>query len=151
MKKGHVIFDCDGTLIKSDGKLFPEIKDLLQKLKAKGHELYIWTGRDRVSTQRLLQENEIHSYFFDMRCADDASPKPNPEGPIQMLIGIDHENVVIVGDSFADVLGAKNYKCRSIGAVWDRDVKADVLREMGADFIAQTPIDCLEILNIWWG
>jgi phosphoglycolate phosphatase len=151
MKKGHVIFDCDGTLVKADGKLYPEIKDLLINLKAEGHELYIWTGRDRSSTQRLLRENEIQSYFFDMRCSDDVSPKPNPEGPEQLLAGIVTDKVVVIGDSFADILGAKNFKCRSIGAGWDLDAKIALLREMGADSIATSPLECNEILKLWWG
>jgi len=150
MKKGHVIFDCDGTLIKTDGKLYPEIKDLLIELKSQGHELYIWTGRDRQSTQRLLQENEIHSYFFDMRCSDDVSPKPNPEGPHQMLEGVETDKVVIIGDTFADILGAKNFPCRSIGAAWDQSAKVEVLKEMGADSIVKSPLECSKILKTWW-
>ena len=40
----NIYFDIDNTLISHDGQLRPGVHDVFHRLKANGHELYIWSG-----------------------------------------------------------------------------------------------------------
>lgn len=149
MTKKHIIFDCDGTLVdtsKSKYSLFPGIKELLLKL----HEssiLYVWTARDRLSTLRLLKEFGIHHLFEEFCTMDDAFPKPHIGG-LEHLVGeAAKESVCVIGDTTNDILGARAFGVKSIGAVWNNQSHPAVLQEAGADFIASYPMECLDFID----
>ena len=40
----NIFFDCDYTIITSDGRLRPGVRELFHRLKDDGHILYIWSG-----------------------------------------------------------------------------------------------------------
>ena len=40
----NVFFDVDYTLIADDGSLRPHVKEVFEKLKEDGHDIYIWSG-----------------------------------------------------------------------------------------------------------
>lgn len=146
----HVIFDCDGTLMDTSQysyTLFPGIKDLIIDL-SKDCELYVWTARDRLSTFRYLKEFEIIQYFSEISTPDDALAKPNSEG-IRSLVGAyDKASVCMIGDSSADILGAKNYGVISIGATWGRNTDTESLITSGADFIVSDPAECSKLIRL---
>ncbi|MFY7993239.1 MAG: HAD family hydrolase [Bacteriovoracaceae bacterium] len=146
----HVIFDCDGTLIDTSQyrySLFPGIKDLIIDL-SKDCELYVWTARDRLSTLRYLKEFEIIQYFSEISTPDDALAKPNSEG-IRRLVGAhDKTSVCMIGDSSADIVGAKNFGVMSIGANWWINTDTESLITSGADFIVSDPVDCSKLIRL---
>lgn len=145
----HVVFDCDGTLIDTSQfkyKAFPEIKELLSEL-SKNYKLYVWTARDRLSTQRILSDLELIQYFEAICTADDAPPKPNVTGLAQLVGTFSKSSICVIGDTSFDVLGAKNFNVLAIGAAWNSHVRSEVLLEAGADFIATRPFDCSNIIQ----
>jgi len=50
---------------------------------------------------------------------------------------------VVIGDTSNDIMGAKHFGVKSIGAVWNQQASSFVLKETGADFVAKTPAECL--------
>ncbi len=56
---------------------------------------------------------------------------------------MDKGQVWIIGDTTHDILGAKNYGAKSIGACWNKAVKPEQLKLAGADFLSHTPKECL--------
>jgi phosphoglycolate phosphatase len=148
MKK-HIIFDCDGTLLDTSGfkyKLFPQIKELLEELSI-GNCLYVWTARDRLSTQRILGELGVLKYFDTLCCVDDSIPKPHISG-LQLLVGkTPKHSICVIGDSSNDMIGAKNFGALAIGAVWNLEAKSQVLKEFGADFIVSHPAECSKLIE----
>ncbi len=40
----NVFFDVDYTLVSDDSSLRPHVRDVFQKLKDDGHNIYIWSG-----------------------------------------------------------------------------------------------------------
>lgn len=144
----HIVFDCDGTLLNTQVKGLPYegIPELLHRLLADDCRLYVWTGRDRASTLRLLQEQNLLRYFHDMRTASEMTPKPHPQGLQDMLNGVDPSFVVVVGDSWADMKGARLFGASALGATWNPQASIEALTEFGAQALAATPRDCYDTL-----
>jgi phosphoglycolate phosphatase len=144
--KRHIVFDCDGTLVDTSRlkySLYPGIKELLLALSSES-VLYVWTARDRRSTLRILDELGISKFFEQISTCDDAIPKPHVSGLIDMLHDTNKSMICVIGDTSNDIIGAKNFNVKSIGAAWNPNAGAIILKESGADFIANAPEECLE-------
>ena len=144
----HIVFDCDGTLLntQSQGQPYDGIPELLHRLLAADYHLYVWTGRDRASTLRLLQEHNLLRYFQDIRTASEMTAKPHPQGLQDMLKGIDPGFVAVIGDSWSDMKGARLFGAFALGATWNVQASSEALLEFGAQALAATPRDCYDTL-----
>jgi phosphoglycolate phosphatase len=153
---GHVVFDWDGTLaeIQSDRRyhLFPGVLELIQKLSDLGCLIYLWTARDRSSMVRILDELMVKNFFTEIATPTDCSPKPSSDGLVMMLDHVDKNKVIVIGDTHADMIGAKNFGAWAIGPGWNQNINREVLMEFKADFIVETPEQCFlkikELLRI---
>jgi HAD superfamily hydrolase (TIGR01509 family) len=87
---------------------FAEVPGLLDELRQADVRVAIWTGRDRVSTERLLTQHGLVGRFATVMCGDDLpTHKPDPEGLREIMRRLDvkpHETL-FVGDADVDVLG----------------------------------------------
>jgi len=128
-------------------KLFPGINTLLEELLGKGYELYVWTARDRKSSEEILSDLGVMGHFDGMRCADDCTPKPSPQGLYELLPDICKEDVIVIGDSYADIQGANDFGCASIGAIWCRLASKEALKGLGANYICAKVEDCLGLIE----
>lgn len=149
MSVKHIVFDCDGTLVdttKLKYDLFPGIKELLAELSVQAN-LYVWTARDRKSTLRILKELGILHFFEALCTIDDALPKPHVSGLIELVADVPKSSICVIGDTSNDILGAKNFGVKSIGAIWNNPAYAVVMKDAGADFIASEPQVCAAWLS----
>lgn len=74
--------------------------------------------------------------------------KPAPDSVIKAMeiLGAKPDNTIYVGDSDVDIQTAKNSHLKSVGVTWGfRDKK--ILEKEGADFIINTPLELLEIID----
>jgi phosphoglycolate phosphatase len=144
----HIVFDCDGTLLnsKDNGKPFKGMGELLHRLKEAECTLYIWTGRDRASLEKWLTETNLRRYFTEIRCSHEAQPKPHPEGLKEMLKDVDATHCAVVGDTWADMKGAKMFGAHAVGALWDGAANREALLEFGADVLVASPEECYNVL-----
>lgn len=151
----HIVFDHDGTLVdpSGQGRLYEGVECLLEDLTQNGVKLYVWTARTRFSTVEFLKSLGIIGRFELLSCSTDCEPKPCLEGLREMLPDIDPASVLMVGDGFADVIGAKNFGSQVIGAVWaspqgeERSEHSRALSELGASFVADSVPECATIIN----
>jgi phosphoglycolate phosphatase len=146
----HIIFDCDGTLVDTNGpqyQLYPGIKELLTELSPE-HLLYVWTARDRVSTLRILEELELLPLFEDICTFTDAPPKPLTGGLLKLVGSRPKPAICVIGDSAYDMQGAKNFGVLALGAVWNVETNAQLLQESGADFIVSHPFECSKLIQL---
>ena len=126
----------------SDHPAFPGIVEMLKYFQAKNYALYVWTARDRASTLEILKNEGIMPLIIDMRCLDDTIAKPHPQGIEELVGDFDKKKVIIIGDSFTDIQGAKSFGCASIGVTWSFHVEAAPLENEGATYIAATVEEC---------
>lgn len=92
-------------------ELLPHARDLLEDLRRKGKRVGLWTGRDRESTELILDHYQLRPYFQGVVCGDDLpSHKPDPQGLFVLLrsIGTEPRHVVYVGDTIHDVRAGLN-------------------------------------------
>lgn len=149
MSVKHIVFDCDGTLVdttKLKYELFTGIKELLTQISSDA-TLYVWTARDRKSTLRILKELGILHFFEAVCTIDDALPKPHVSGLFELVSDAPKSSVCVIGDTSNDILGAKNFGVKSIGAVWNHPGYGEVMKEVGADFITAEPLACAAWLS----
>jgi HAD superfamily hydrolase (TIGR01509 family) len=80
----------------------------LADLRGRGVAVAIWTGRDRATTEALLQEHKLGGYFDTIVCGDDLpTHKPDPAGLVEIVrrLGVQPQETLFVGDADVDVLG----------------------------------------------
>ncbi len=87
---------------------FADVADFLARLRARGMQLAVWTGRDRESGTWLLRELRLERFFDTVVFGDDLpTHKPDPAGlrEIMRRLGVTPAETLFVGDADVDVLG----------------------------------------------
>lgn len=112
------------------------------------HAVALWTGRDRKSTEWLLQEHGMSGKFKLWVCGDDlGSHKPDPEGLTEVLrrLSASREETIFVGDADVDVLGGSAIQVRTILITHGRPIDAAV--KALAWRIVETPDQAYAVLR----
>jgi pyrophosphatase PpaX len=128
--------------------LYPGIKELLDYLKAKGVLLAVFTGKGRQASLITLEELSIINYFDIIVTGDDvANHKPSSEGVMKFVneYGLNKEEVLMIGDSVADIRASKEARIRIASALWD-SYAAEKVKALGSDFYFNTVDELKEFL-----
>ncbi|HFI0239909.1 TPA: HAD family hydrolase [Streptococcus suis] len=92
-------------------RLFPDVRDSLERLKNKGLPLVLASNTDKADIERALSEAGIAKYFDQTFSGMDCqAPKPHPavyEKAVQAL-GVDKEDTLVFEDSFKGIAAAKS-------------------------------------------
>lgn len=127
------------TVGKFENAVYPGIRELLATLKAHGHKLLIATSKP----QHLADEVTVHfgiDVYFEKICGASLDrSRVNKEAVIAYLLEENGtaDNMVMVGDTFYDVLGAKAFGIPTIGVSWGYG-KRDEMLDAGAVAIADS-------------
>ena len=117
--------------------LYPGIKDLLSYLKRKNVLLSIYTGKGRKAAVITLQKLGIHDYFDLIITGDDViEHKPSAEGINKFVekFNLDKNEVLMVGDSPADIKASHTAGVKVASVLWDSYAKEKVL-QLKSDFV----------------
>lgn len=135
------------TVGKFENYPYPGIREALQALKAAGHRLFVATSKPEGMSVEILEKFELAPYF-DLICgATLDGSRSHKADVIAYLLGQvkNLENVVMVGDTKFDVLGAKEHGIPTIGVAWGYGTREEML-DAGAVAIAEKPEDLLELI-----
>ena len=118
---------------------YPGIQELLAKLKADGHTLYVATSKPEVTSIEILEHFGMDGYFERICGASTDFSRNSKEAVIAYLLDIcgAKENTVMVGDTAYDVIGAKAHAIPTIGVSWGYGLVQD-MEAAGAVAIAHT-------------
>ena len=102
-------------------RTFPGVKDALRGLRESGSRIAVWTSRDLISAQLILNHSGLDPYVelcVSGSCTQER--KPHPEGLLRI---VDHfecrpEAVTMTGDHEYDVIAAKKIGARAVRASW---------------------------------
>src|SRR5512145_2733558 len=85
--------------------LFPGTRDMLEGLRANGHQLAIATGKSHAGLVRALAHTGLADLFDATRCADQCAPKPAPDMLLELLalFGVDPARALMIGDTSHDL------------------------------------------------
>jgi len=127
---------------------YPGIRELLEKLKADGHELFVATSKPEAISVEILEHFDLARYF-DMICGASTDFSRNSKEAViaHLLDGCGaREHAVMVGDTAYDVIGARAHGIPTIGVSWGYGQVAD-MEKAGAAAIAYTMDELYTLLN----
>ncbi|QEM88667.1 phosphoglycolate phosphatase [Glaesserella parasuis] len=128
-------------------KLYPNVKDTLEALKAQGYILAVVTNKPTKHVLPVLQAFKI-DHLFSEALGGQSLPqiKPHP-APLYYLCGkfglYPHE-MLFVGDSKNDILAAKAAGCKSVGLTYGYNYNIPI-SESEPDYVCE---DFAEILKV---
>jgi HAD superfamily hydrolase (TIGR01549 family) len=128
--------------------LYPGVKELLDYLKAKSVLLAVFTGKGRQASLITLEELDIINYFDLIVTGDDvANHKPSSEGILKFVneYNLKKEEVLMIGDSVADVKASMEAGIRIASALWD-SYAAEKVKNLGSDYYFNTVDELREFL-----
>lgn len=127
---------------------YPGIPELLAALKSRGLTLAVLTNKEHSAAKPLVDHYFGTGAFALVQGRMDPYP-PKPAAPITLhvLDGLhaDPAAALYVGDSDVDVQCGHNVGMRVCGAAWGFRGREELARE-GAEFIAEHPLDVLDVL-----
>ena len=133
---------------KYENTLYPGIYQVLEALHRDGFKLYVATSKPEAMSIEILEHFEI-AKFFDRICGAsmDSSRSTKDEVIAYLLEEVRPDgNLIMVGDTKYDVLGAAVHKLPTIGVSWGYGTVEDLM-EAGAASIAHSPVELLSLLQ----
>ena len=127
---------------------YPGIPELLEMLKSQGHKLFVATSKPEPMAVEILEHFDLAQYFDRICGASMDTSRSSKEAVIAYLLEQNGsaENMVMVGDTKYDVIGAKAHGIPTIGVSWGYG-EIDEMLEAGAAAIAHTTQELLELLQ----
>lgn len=144
------------TIGKFENVPYEGISQLLDKLVKKGHKLYVATSKPEVTARQIMDKFELTKYF-DMICgATLDGSRDSKESVISYLLDnilVDKTlsqkdiigDVIMVGDTKYDVIGAKAFGINTIGVSWGFGSTKEML-DAGAVKIVDTMDELFEFV-----
>lgn len=127
---------------------YPGIRELLETLQSRGHKLYVATSKPEGMSKDILEHFDLAKYFTLICGASMDESRSNKEAVIEYLMeqSGQRENMVMVGDTKYDILGAKHHGIPAIGVSWGYGL-VEEMRSCGAAAIAHTTEELLALLT----
>lgn len=115
------------------------IEEVLMKLKAQGHTLYVATSKPESMSVEILEHFDLAKYFDIIAGASFDRSRSSKEDVIAYLLSQcgDYDEKIMVGDTAFDVIGAKAHGIPTVGVAWGYGKVEDMVAA-GAVSIAQT-------------
>ena len=135
------------TVGKFENFPYPGIHDLLRKLKADGHKLYVATSKPEPTAIEIIEYFQL-AEFFEIICgATYDGTRGSKADVIAYLLSQcgQIENIVMVGDTAYDVIGAKAHGIPTVGVSWGYG-KIEDMEQAGAAGIANTMDELYELI-----
>lgn len=127
---------------------YPGIQELLRDLKAAGYALYVATSKPQVTAIEVLEHFHLAQYFQVICGASLDEGRETKEDVITYLLSQigSPDQVVMVGDTDYDVIGARAHGIDTIGVTWGYGER-EAMVAAGAVALADTPQDLHRLLT----
>lgn len=127
---------------------YPGIRELLEALRAEGYTLYVATSKPEEMSVTILEKFDLAKYFHRICGASIDSSRSTKDAVIAYLLESSgaKEDMVMVGDTKYDILGAKAHGIPAIGVGWGYG-KVEEMEEAGAVGIADSMEQLLGLIR----
>ena len=126
--------------------LFPEVKNVMKKLKRKGYKLIISSGMMKEPLINAVKRQRLEKYF----CLILGTVKDFYKGKahfdfISKKYNVKPQQMVFVGDGPFDMMVGKEYGCFTVGRV--DQIDAEALLKAGADAVIINLLELPEVID----
>lgn len=127
---------------------YPGIRELLEALRAEGYTLYVATSKPEEMSVTILEKFDLAKYFHRICGASIDSSRSTKDAVIAYLLESSgaKDDMVMVGDTKYDILGAKTHGIPAIGVGWGYG-KVEEMEEAGAVGIAETMDELIGLIR----
>ena len=126
---------------------YPGIRQLLQKLHSQGHTLCVATSKPEYMAKIILEHFELAGYFHLICGASNDSVRSTKSEVIAYLLEMlpTRENIIMVGDTVYDVVGAAEFGIPAVGVAWGYGSVSEMLTS-GATAVAYSTQELFDLL-----
>lgn len=127
---------------------YPGIRELLEKLRAQGHRLFVATSKPEDMSVEILGHFDL-ARFFDHICGASLDRSRSSKDAVIAYLLQQHgagEQMVMVGDTVFDILGAAAHGIPAVGVAWGYG-GVEEMKKAGAAAIAATMDELFCILQ----
>ena len=135
------------TVGKFENFPYPGVREMLEALKEQGCRLFVATSKPESLANEVLNHFDLAKYFEKICGATMDGSRSHKADVIRYLLaqvsGV--ENVVMVGDTAYDVIGAAEHQIPCIGVSWGYGLIED-MEKAGAVSIAHSPESLMQMI-----
>ena len=132
-----------------ENRVYDGVPEMLKSLKDAGCTLAVASLKPLVFVEKILEKFELRQYFSAVAGSDLEGTKHTKkqiiDDALASLAPISHDRIVMVGDRYQDIEGAKEAGIASIGVTYGYAAPGE-LENAGADYIAASPKDVVNIV-----
>jgi len=127
---------------------YPGIRDLLQRLKAQGHRLFVATSKPEETAVDILHKFALAEFFEEICGASFDHSRVHKADVLAYLLSKigGAKNALMIGDTEFDVLGAAAHGIATVGVSWGYG-KVEAMEQAGAIAIAHTMEELENYIN----
>ena len=135
------------TVGKFENFPYPGVQELLERLKKEGCRLFVATSKPEGMSVEILEKFQLAHYFEKICGATlDGSRSHKADVIAYLLEQVDGvEDVIMVGDTAFDVIGAKAHNIPTIGVSWGYGKVEDMI-SAGAAAIAHSMDELFDLI-----
>lgn len=125
---------------------FDGMVETIEEIRKLGCKVAVLTNKAHVAAELLVTQIFGEGVFYPIWGVKDKPLKPEPSAALEIakIFGANPDEICFIGDSHIDMQTGVNAGMHPIGVSFGYK-PVEVLRENGAEFIADTPRDILEI------
>ena len=139
-------FDETGWL---ENDLYPDVPKMLAALRLCDYRLFVATSKDENAARKILRHFGLNSYFTEISGSDPAGRLADKRLLIGELLerhALNAAETIMVGDRKHDILAAIANHVLPVGVSYGYGSIIE-LREAGANYICQKPLDVVEAIK----
>lgn len=120
--------------------------EVIRKLHAEGHELFIVSSNSLHNVRHFLHKNELHTYFLEIYGGVGMFGKAPALRRLLKEQNIELADAIYIGDELRDIEAAQSINLRIIAVTWGFARHRD-LENAEPSGLADTPADILRLLE----
>ncbi len=123
--------------------LYPDVTEMLERLRAAEWRLGLLTNKGRISTLLTVEALGLGGFLDDIQTGTDGPSKPDPQGAQMLLgrLGVTPQAAWMIGDTPADIAAGKAAGMHTAAALWGRSKAEAELALTSPDLLAFRPQD----------
>ncbi|MDO4745335.1 MAG: HAD-IA family hydrolase, partial [Bacillota bacterium] len=132
--------------------LFPGMKELVMKCKARGYKTGLVTSRLKITAMEGLDKFDLEKYFDVIITPEDTDkhkPDPAPVNIALERLGSKPENAVMLGDTLFDIQCSHNAGIGAVLVSWTMALAGKTKEDLGEDapdYIINSPDELFDII-----